>query len=765
MTHQRPTPPTALAAEAAALRQTGASPLRVGDPGRVGPYVPLALLGSGGMGRVYLARAADDGPGLFAVKVIRPEYAEDVRFQRRFEREAAVHARLGPPYAPRLCGTGFDDELLWMATEYIPGLDLTEAVRGGGALPAASVWRLVADLGRALAALSAAGVVHRDLKPSNVLLSVQGAHLIDFGISKAADASALTGTGNRVGTPAYMSPEYLRTGHCDASSDVFSLAGSLVYAVTGRAPFGDGTGVDVMHRVAFEEPDPQVTGALAAADPELAALLAQCLAKEPGLRPTAGQLVAFGAAHTGADDWPEPLRGEVLARQEAYETLHRVPVERAVRLLPAGRPASASRAAPGPVSRPAPAGLAAARVDPFDAERAPLSSPVPSAAGSESRFGTDAAPARSHAGDAPALAAADGSSGLPSGGDGSAAAGAGDGAPLPGAAAGTALRGAGDGSGVSGAGHASALSAAGDGSALSGAAAGTALGGAGGGAALTGAGAKSASSAANGASGGSAGAALPGAAGQDASTERPPGSAPREAASAALPPGGSRRWSRRGRGMAVAAGVALCAVAAGGLVLLQPDGGTTAAPPQDMETASGTAPGRLPGGVARPGASGVPDRASVAGSADGRADVGGSGDPARPGASGSTTAGSTPGAPASTTTTAGTGTGTGTGTGASASPSTDATTPAAEPPASQPWNTDCTYYGGNGKTGEGDSGKKVLQVQCMLTERGYGIGSGGVNGEFGPETTSAVRAFQGDKGLSADGVVAHATWVALRGSD
>ena len=84
MTHQRPTPPTATAAEAAALRQTGASPLRVGDPGRVGPYVPLALLGSGGMGRVYLARAADDGPGLFAVKVIRPEYAEDVRFQRRF---------------------------------------------------------------------------------------------------------------------------------------------------------------------------------------------------------------------------------------------------------------------------------------------------------------------------------------------------------------------------------------------------------------------------------------------------------------------------------------------------------------------------------------------------------------------------------------------------------------------------------------------------------------------------------------------------------
>ncbi|WP_460073151.1 peptidoglycan-binding domain-containing protein [Streptomyces sp. YKOK-I1] len=197
---------------------------------------------------------------------------------------------------------------------------------------------------------------------------------------------------------------------------------------------------------------------------------------------------------------------------------------------------------------------------------------------------------------------------------------------------------------------------------------------------------------------------------------------------------------------------------------MQPDGGTTAAPPGDVETASGAVPGGRPGNVALPGVSGAPDRASVAGSADGRADDDGSRDPAQPEASGATTAGSTPGAPVSTST-AGTGTGTGTGSGSSAAPSTDPTTPAAEPPASQPWNTDCTYYNGNGKTGEGDSGKKVLQVQCMLTKRGYGVGSGGVNGEFGPETTSAVRAFQGDKGLSADGVVAHDTWVALRGSD
>ncbi|MFE7764461.1 protein kinase [Streptomyces sp. NPDC057438] len=351
--------PSSTADRAPALRQAGALPLRPGDPDRIGPYVPLGLLGSGGMGRVYLARPTDGGPDLVAVKVIRPEYAEDVRFRRRFEQEAAVHSRIRTPGMPRLAGTGFRDEMLWMATEYLPGLDLSAAVDEDGPLSAAAVRRLVAELGRALAGLSAAGIVHRDLKPSNVLLSAQGAHVIDFGIAKAADASAITGTGNRVGTPAYMSPEYLRTGECDTASDVFSLACTLVFATIGRAPFGDGTGVDVMHRVAFEEPNPDVLAEIADADPGLAALLSACLAKDPGRRPTPGQLIeaatsdswgpwgseavaydfpeadAAGTAArdteadgpSGTFDWPEPLAGRVLARQRACETLRRVPLE------------------------------------------------------------------------------------------------------------------------------------------------------------------------------------------------------------------------------------------------------------------------------------------------------------------------------------------------------------------------------------------------------------------------------------------------------
>ncbi|WP_329214503.1 serine/threonine-protein kinase [Streptomyces sp. NBC_01485] len=374
MSDQLPHSPNSAVNEAAALRQTGAAPLRVGDPPRVGPFVPVALLGSGGMGRVYLARAADDRPGLFAVKVIRPEYAEDVQFQHRFEREAAVHSRLGPPHAPRLSGTGWDGQLLWMATEYVPGLDLAEAVREGGALPSATVWYLIAELGRALAALAAADVVHRDLKPSNVLLSLQGAWVIDFGISKAADASAITSTGNRVGTPAYMSPEYLRTGQCDASSDVFSLAGTLLYAATGRAPFGDGTGVDVMHRVAFEEPNPEVLGAVTAADPELGDLLAACLAKEPERRPIPRELIDAALPRAGRPGWPEPLRGRILARQRAYETLRSLPVERAAGLRPSDHRV---KSVPPPVRASPPAAQESAEVPAPDSAEAVSSTPPP----------------------------------------------------------------------------------------------------------------------------------------------------------------------------------------------------------------------------------------------------------------------------------------------------------------------------------------------------------------------------------------------------
>ncbi|WP_316959375.1 protein kinase domain-containing protein [Streptomyces sp. TRM68367] len=615
--------------EAAVLRQAGAAPLRLGDPARVGPYVPLALLGSGGMGRVYLARPAHGGTGLVAVKVIRPEYAEDIRFRRRFEREAAVHDRVRSPHTPRLCGTGFQDELLWMATEYLPGLDLADAVREDGALGASAVWRLVADLGQALADLAAAGIVHRDLKPSNVLLSARGAHLIDFGISKAADASAITGTGNRVGTPAYMSPEHLRTGHSDTASDVFSLAGTLVYAASGRAPFGDGTGVDVMHRVAFEEPNPGVIGGVAAADADLAALLSACLAKEPEQRPTPQDLIEAAAqAQPANPGWPEPLGGRALARQRAYEALYDRPVER----MPGARTPGARTPGDGPQSGPPnpaaqrtapsiPAGRDA--VPPVSAER--TEQPAPS--------GSEPPAEQAHPAATPAL-------------------------------------------------------------------------------------------------------------GQ-------------------LRLMGTRLRERKKSVLALAGGLAVCAVAAGILVLTRQDAPATASTPGDRATAPVASTSGDPAAPSKPGASyGMPGpdggaAASPGGAAaDGRRDPVEAGATPRPDASG-TNDGARPNDPSAPT--------------AEPSAPTDATPPSTNPPPPEPetppWISDCTYYSGIGRTRQGDSGKRVLQAQCMLTKRGYGVGGNGVDGEFGPGTEAAVRSFQSDKGLDADGIVGRATWSALRSTD
>ncbi|MFF8926577.1 protein kinase [Streptomyces longwoodensis] len=626
----RTTPPSPTAHESAALRQTGAAPLRPGDPVRVGPHVPLALLGSGGMGRVYLARSADDEPGLYAVKVIRPEYAEDTRFQRRFAHEAAVHSRVGPPHAPRLCGTGLDDDLLWMATKYLPGVDLAAVVREDGSLAAAAVWQLLADLGRALLALSAAGVVHRDLKPSNVLLCPDGAHVIDFGISKAVDASAVTGTGNRVGTPAYMSPEYLRTGHCDTASDVFSLAGSLVYAAAGRGPFGDGTGVDVMHRVAFEEPDPDVIGAVRAGDPDLGTLLTRCLAKEPADRPTPQDLVDAAEPHVPVAGWPEPVHSRVLARQRAYDTLHRLPVARAALLWPPGVRARAGllpvdgsgQGGPGTDGRP----RDRQGVGPYGRPQ-------------------DRQAAEAHGG--------------PQGRERAHSPGAGQPGPIPAPSA--------------------------------------------------------------------------------------------DAAPAAL----RARRLRRRQTLAVTAGVTLSAVAAGVLVLTREDGPATAHAPGAVATASGALPGGARGGGASPSASRVSDGASVAGEPGGQAVTGSEGPGRQP---------APPTGPAHATAAP-------TGTASPAATAGDPTGPApatsapASAPAAQPWNTDCTSYEGSGRTGPGDTGKRVRQVQCMLTARGYGVAGTDPDGEFGTGTEQAVRAFQGDRGLTANGVVTRGTWVALRAAE
>lgn len=257
------------------------APLRPNDPTRIGVLPVVARLGGGAMAQVYLARQRDGSPA--AVKVVRPDLAEDQEFRRRFSRELRILRQLrGPGVAPVLDADA-EAEQPWLATPYVPACTLQEAVELAGPLPAPVVWRIAADLALALTTIHTAGVVHRDLSPANVLISGSGATVIDFGIAHAAAATTLTATGAHLGTAQYMAPEQANGDAVVPATDVFSLGSLLAYAATGSPPFGNDGTTAVLFRIVSEKPD---LTALRGLDNNLASLVADCLDKDPDKRPT-----------------------------------------------------------------------------------------------------------------------------------------------------------------------------------------------------------------------------------------------------------------------------------------------------------------------------------------------------------------------------------------------------------------------------------------------------------------------------------------------
>jgi hypothetical protein len=371
--------PAAPAFTATTRDRQGGGLLTENDPGKIGPYETLGVLGSGGMGRVYLGRHMDSRPGLAAIKVIRPEYAEDVEFRRRFAREAGAMARVQSDHTARLLEYE-DGDLVWIAMEYIPGLSLSRAVKAYGPVGTSVAWRLAADVGDAIRAMSAVEVVHRDLKPSNVMLAAPGALVIDFGVSQGPDTSSITVPGQHLGTPAYASPEQATGGAVGPEADVFSLGSTLAYAVTGEAPFGSGSDFGVLHRVASQPPSDEVIGMIAAADPGLADLVAACLDKNPKARPTAAELIQAAetpcaAPRPAANRAPPKRRRDMLALLPAPPAPCDPP--------PSGAPHAATAVA-GPADAQAWHGAGPAR--PYDASpdfawgtpgSAPTSAPAP----------------------------------------------------------------------------------------------------------------------------------------------------------------------------------------------------------------------------------------------------------------------------------------------------------------------------------------------------------------------------------------------------
>lgn len=314
------------------------------DPRQVGRYQIVARLGSGGMGQVYLARSAGGRP--VAVKVVRPELARDGNFRRRFAREVIAARRVNGAFTAGVIDADPDGSPAWLATVYVPGVSLAEAIAWHGPWSVQSVLALGAGLAEALGAIHSAGVVHRDLKPSNVLLAADGPRVIDFGISVASEVSALTSVGMVIGTPGFMSPEQLTGEMVGPASDIFALGTVLAYTATGVGPFGTGTPHALHFRAVYEQPN---------LDPfphELRHVVAACLAKEPDQRPTAGVLLDQLATVGGGDEGQETAAATQLLTGPGWMPgrVAQLVRERTSTSLPPASPSSLSETLP---TRPA----------------------------------------------------------------------------------------------------------------------------------------------------------------------------------------------------------------------------------------------------------------------------------------------------------------------------------------------------------------------------------------------------------------------------
>ena len=298
-------------------------------PRRIGVFRILGRLGAGATGEVYLA-ASPSGRAT-AVKVIRPQFARDPLFCRRFAKELATARKVGGAHTAAVIAADAHAERPWMASEYLPGPSLAQVVENQGPLPGPVVLNLAAGICEALSAFRAVGVVHRDLKPTNVLLTEQGPKVIDFGIARCPDGTALTAAGALIGTAGFMAPEQVEGGQITPAADVFALGCVLAYAVTGRAPFGDGASASMLYRVVHDEPDEE---ALACDHEQLRDLIGRCLSKRPESRPTPEQIIDECARSTRAGlGWlPDSVAAQV-ARLNATATalVKRAERRRAVR--------------------------------------------------------------------------------------------------------------------------------------------------------------------------------------------------------------------------------------------------------------------------------------------------------------------------------------------------------------------------------------------------------------------------------------------------
>ncbi|MFF1922881.1 protein kinase [Streptomyces sp. NPDC058221] len=291
-------------------------PLGTDDPATIAGYRLAAKLGAGGMGKVYLSYTPGGRP--VAIKVIRPEFGEDPEFRRRFAQEVQSAQRVQGLFTAPVIDADTKGAQPWLATAYVPGPSLADAVVAHGALPVEAVLLLIAGMAEALHVIHGAGIVHRDLKPSNVLLAADGPRVIDFGIAYAADATSLTGSGVTIGTPSFMAPEQAAGSRVTPATDIFALGQVAAYAATGTPAFGEGTSHGVLYRIVHEDPD------LTGIPVRLTELVGRCLAKDPDARPSVAEVIALCQTANAEtvlrrpEDWlPSPVAADITVRAAA----------------------------------------------------------------------------------------------------------------------------------------------------------------------------------------------------------------------------------------------------------------------------------------------------------------------------------------------------------------------------------------------------------------------------------------------------------------
>ena len=329
------------------------TPLRPDDPTRIGHYRLTARLGSGGMGVVYLAVAWDGSP--VAVKVLRPDLAGDQEFRRRFGREVAALVRVKGVCTVRVIEADSQSSTPFVVTEYAQGPSLSEHIDKHGSVGPEMLFGLATGLAEALTVIHAAGIMHRDLKPSNIILTDAGPKVIDFGIARRQDTTAMTKTGMMVGSMGFMAPEQI-SGRPGPEADIFAWGVTVAYAATGRSPFGAGNTHSILYRIMYGDPD------IAAVPDSLLPLVEAALAKEPQRRPTARQLLdRLTSAARRTENVDEAPTQVILARtwqsgSHSSPAAASRPAE--ANHVPPRQPASPPPAPPAPVP-PAPVPLTA----------------------------------------------------------------------------------------------------------------------------------------------------------------------------------------------------------------------------------------------------------------------------------------------------------------------------------------------------------------------------------------------------------------------